>query len=43
MNCDRIILMDDGKIEAVASHEDLLKISENYRYMNSLQLKGGAS
>ncbi len=42
MNCDRIILMDDGRIEAVASHEELLKISENYRYMNSLQMKGGA-
>lgn len=43
MNCDRIILMDDGRIEAVAPHEELLKISENYRYMNSLQIKGGAS
>ena len=42
MNCDRIILMDDGKIEAIAPHEELLKISENYRYMNSLQIKGGA-
>ena len=42
MNCDRIILMDDGRIEAVAPHEELLKISENYRYMNSLQTKGGA-
>ena len=42
MDCDRIILMDDGKIEAVAPHEELLKISENYRYMNSLQMKGGA-
>ena len=42
MNCDRIILMDDGRIEAVAAHEELLKISENYRYMNSLQMKGGA-
>ena len=42
MNCDRIVLMDDGKIEAIASHEELLKISENYRYMNSLQMKGGA-
>ena len=42
MNCDRIILMDDGRIEAVAPHEELLKISENYRYMNSLQIKGGA-
>jgi ABC-type multidrug transport system fused ATPase/permease subunit len=42
MNCDRIILMEDGKIEAVAPHEELLKISENYRYMNSLQIKGGA-
>lgn len=43
MNCDRIILMDEGRIEAIAPHEELLKISENYRYMNSLQLKGGAS
>ena len=43
MNCDRIILMDDGKIEAIAPHEELLKISENYRYMNSLQMKGGAT
>ncbi len=43
MNCDRIILMDDGRIEAVAPHEELLKISENYRYMNSLQMKGGAA
>ena len=43
MNCDRIILMDDGKIEAVAPHEELLKISENYRVMNSLQIKGGAA
>ena len=43
MNCDRIILMDDGRIEAVAPHDELLKISENYRYMNSLQMKGGAS
>ena len=43
MNCDRIILMDDGRIEAVAPHEELLKISENYRYMNSLQIKEGAS
>ena len=42
MNCDRIILMDDGRIEAVAPHEELLKISENYRYMNSLQMNGGA-
>ncbi|MBR3247879.1 MAG: ABC transporter ATP-binding protein [Clostridiales bacterium] len=43
MNCDRIVLMDDGRIEAVAPHEELLKISANYRYMNSLQMKGGAS
>ena len=42
MNCDRIVLMDDGKIEAIAPHEELLKISENYRYMNSLQMKGDA-
>lgn len=42
MNCDRIILMEDGRIEAVAPHEELLKISENYRYLNSLQVNGGA-
>ena len=43
MNCDRIVLMDDGRIEAIAPHDELLKISENYRYMDSLQMKGGAS
>ena len=42
MNCDRIVLMDDGRIEAVAPHEELLKISENYRYLNSLQVKEDA-
>ena len=35
-------VLDDGRIEAVAPHEELLKLSENYRYMNSLQIKGGA-
>lgn len=42
MKCDRIVLMNDGKVEAIAPHEELLKISENYRIMNSLQMKGGA-
>ena len=41
-NCDRIILMNDGKIEAIAPHDELLKISGNYRYLNSLQMNGGA-
>lgn len=41
MRCDRIVLMNDGEIEAIAPHDELLKISENYRHMYSLQVKGG--
>jgi len=34
---DKIMLMDDGKIEAFAPHDELLQISEHYRNLCSLQ------
>ena len=31
MHCDKIIVMDDGKIDAIGRHEDLLKTSDIYK------------
>lgn len=31
MRCDKIIVMDDGKIDAIGRHEDLLKTSDIYK------------
>ena len=35
--CDRIVLMDDGRIDCIGTHEQLLRESEKYRYLCSLQ------
>lgn len=40
-DADRIIVMDDGKIKAVGSHEELLQTSEIYREVYESQAKGG--
>ncbi|SHN75378.1 ABC transporter ATP-binding protein [Desulfitobacterium chlororespirans] len=40
-DADRIIVMDDGKIMAVGSHEELLQTSEIYREVYESQAKGG--
>jgi ATP-binding cassette subfamily B multidrug efflux pump len=40
MDADRIIVMDEGKISAVGTHEELLKTSEIYADVYNLQLKG---
>lgn len=37
MDSDYIILLDDGKLLAAAPHDELLKTSENYRYLCALQ------
>ena len=42
-NCDRIILMDDGKISAIGSHEYLKKTSKSYRELLKLQHEEEAS
>ena len=41
-DADKIIVMDDGKISAVGTHEQLLEASEIYREVYESQTKGGA-
>ncbi len=40
-HADKIIVLDDGKISAVGTHEELLKSSEIYLEVYSSQQKGG--
>lgn len=42
-NADRIVMLDDGKIESVGSHKELLKISPIYRDVYETQQKGGSN
>lgn len=39
-NADRIVVLEDGKIESVGTHEELLKISPIYREVYESQQKG---
>ena len=39
-NADRIIVMNDGKIDAIGSHEELLATNEIYRDVYNSQKKG---
>ena len=39
-NADRIIVMNDGKIDAIGSHEELLATNEIYRDVYNSQTKG---
>ena len=41
MNCDKILVMEDGEIEAAGTHEELLKKSAVYKEIHS-SLTGGA-
>ena len=40
-NADRIIVMDDGRINAIGTHGELLKSCDIYREVYESQLKGG--
>ncbi len=41
MNADKILLMDDGKVEAIGSHEELIKSCPSYVELCNLQNKEG--
>ncbi len=42
MNADKIVVLDDGKIDAVGNHDELLKTNEIYREVYISQQKGVA-
>ena len=41
-DCDKIIVMKQGKIDAVGTHDELLKNNEIYKEVYESQTKGGA-
>ena len=40
-SCDRIIVLQEGKIEAIGTHEELLAASIYYQELNTMYQKGG--
>ena len=40
MDADQIIVLDDGKVNAVGTHENLLETNAIYREVYEAQLKG---
>ena len=41
-DADKIIVMDDGNVTAIGTHEELLKTSEIYKEVYESQMKGGS-
>lgn len=39
-NCDKIVVMDNGKINGIGTHEELLKDNEIYKEVYESQMKG---
>jgi len=42
-DCDRIFLIEDGRLTYAAPHEELIRISDTYKYFCSLQTVEGAN
>ena len=40
-NADKIIVLDDGKINGIGTHEELLRTNDIYREVYESQKKGG--
>lgn len=40
-DADKIIVMDDGKINGIGTHEELMRSNEIYREVYESQMKGG--
>mgnify|MGYP002797190678 CR=1 FL=1 len=40
-DADRIIVLDDGRIDGIGTHEELLATNEIYREVYESQVKGG--
>ena len=40
MDADKIIVLDEGKIDAIGTHEELLKTNKIYQEVYSSQMKG---
>ena len=41
-DADKIIVMNDGNVTAIGTHEELLKTSEIYKEVYESQMKGGS-
>ena len=39
-NCDKIVVMDNGKIDGIGTHEELLKNNKIYKEVYESQMKG---
>lgn len=39
-NCDKIVVMDNGQIDGIGTHEELLKSNEIYKEVYESQMKG---
>ena len=40
IDADKIIVLDEGKIDAIGTHEELLKTNKIYQEVYSSQMKG---